>query len=170
MWGRTKSHLWWSDEEQQEVIPCACLTRSDVTRSHVTFPLTCFPVFSPYFCFPYFFSHFFPYFFPPYFFFRTFFLVFFSVLFFPLLFFQYFFPVLISRTFSKVATFEMKSFKISVSCFSSTCRYSTVHVPWGISIQTSHIELPPEGLGVRKHDLKGPTINSFNLKEDWNVL
>jgi hypothetical protein len=64
----------------------------------------------------------------------------------------------------------MESFKISVSWFSSTCRYSTVHVPCEISIKTSHIELTPEGLGVRKHDLKGPTINSFNLKEDWNVL
>jgi hypothetical protein len=56
--------------------------------------------------------------------------------------FPYFFPVFVSRIFlpvlfSIVATFEIQRFKISVSCFSSTCRYSTVHVPCGISIQTS---------------------------------
>jgi hypothetical protein len=48
---------------------------------------------------------------------RTFFLYFFSVLFS-----QYF----ISRTFSKVATFEIQRLKISVSCFSSTCRYQSL--------------------------------------------
>jgi hypothetical protein len=52
---------------------------------------------------------------------------------FPVFFYPYYFPVL----FSIVATFEIQRFKISVSCFSSTCRYSTVHVPCGISIQTS---------------------------------
>ena len=64
---------------------------------------------------------------------RTFFTVlvfpyFFPVLF-PRIFFPYFFHALSSRTFSKVATFEIQRFKISVSCFSSTCRYNTVHVP-----------------------------------------
>ena len=90
--------------EQPEVIPCACLTRSDVTRSHVTFPLTFFPYFFPGIFFP---STFFPvlfprtfsnyfisissYFFPPYFF---------PVHFFPVLFFPrtlllpFYFPVL----------------------------------------------------------------------------
>jgi hypothetical protein len=50
--------------------------------------------------------------------------------FFPVFIFQYFFP----RTFSKIATFEIQCFKISVSCFSSTCRYNTVHVPCGFHI------------------------------------
>ena len=106
------------------------------------FPYYFFPVF-----FFLFFSYFFPYiffsyifsrifflsvpFFPVLFFFRIFFCTIFSrTIFFPVL----FFPVLFSRTFSKVATFEIQRFKISVSCFSSTCRYSTVHVPCGISI------------------------------------
>jgi hypothetical protein len=35
------------------------------------------------------------------------------------------FPVLFFRTFSKVATFDIQRFKISVSCFYSTCRYIT---------------------------------------------
>ena len=204
IWGRTKPHLWRSDEEQQEVIPCACLTRSDVTGSHVTFPLLFFPQFFPVLFFPQFlFSYFisrtffplpffpvffplsffssisfpvpffpqfvFPYFFPPtfsnYFFPRTFshyffpyfFELFFSRIFYPVLFFSHFsnyfvsrtfFLVLFSRTFSNVATFEIQRFKISVSCFSRTCRYNTVHVPCGISIQTSTIGLPWKG-GVR---------------------
>jgi hypothetical protein len=54
---------------------CACLTGSDVTGSHVTFPIT-FPPYSPYF-FPYIFPYFFPVLFYrtflfPYFFFHTF--------------------------------------------------------------------------------------------------
>jgi hypothetical protein len=49
-------------------------------------------------------------------------------------FFRNCFHVFFSRTFSKVATFEIQRFKISVGCFSSTCRYITVHVPCGISI------------------------------------
>jgi hypothetical protein len=69
-------------------------------------------------------------------------------------------------TFSKVATFEIQRFKISVSCFSSTCRYNTVHVPCGISIQTSPEGQPPHGWGARMRDLKGPTMNLFKAKED----
>jgi hypothetical protein len=113
----------------------------------------------------------------PYFFSRTFCFPYFS----PLIFFSYFFvsyyfpvffsPVLFcSRTFSKVATFEIQRFKISVSCFSSTCRYNTVHVHCGTSIQTSPVGFPLDGWGARMRDLKGPTMNLFNLKEDWNVL
>ena len=117
----------------------------------------------------------------PYFFYCTLFPVFFSCTilsyffsrtsppprtFFPVL----FFPALSSRTFSKVATFEIERFKISVSCFSSTCRYNAVHVPCGISIQTSPVGLPLDGWGARMRDLKGPKMNLFNLKEDWNVL
>jgi hypothetical protein len=83
----------------------------------------------------------------------------------------YFIPVLFplvlfSRTYSKVATFEIQHFKISVSCFSSTCRYNTVHVPCGISIRTSTVGLPLEGWGACMRDLKGPTMNLFNPKED----
>jgi hypothetical protein len=40
-------------------------------------------------------------------------------------------------------------FKISVSCFSSTCRYNTVHVPCGIPIQTSPVGLSLDGWGTR---------------------
>jgi hypothetical protein len=58
-------------------------------------------------------------------------------------------------------TFEIQRFKISVSCFSST-----VHVPCGISIQTSPVGLPLEGLGARMRDLKKSKMNLFNLKED----
>ena len=117
---------------------CACLTRSDVTGRHVTFPLT----FSPYF----FTRTFSPYFFPV-FFSRTFFPLFFSPVFFS--------PVLFSRTFSKIATFEIRRFKISVGCFSSTCRYNTVHVPCGIAIQTSPVGLPLDGWDARMRDLEG---------------
>jgi hypothetical protein len=41
--------------------------------------------------------------------------------------------------------FEIQRFKISVSYFSRTCRYNTVHVPCGISIQTSPVGLPWKG-------------------------
>ena len=71
-----------------------------------------------------------------------------------------------SRTFSKDATFEIERFKISVSCFSSTCRYNTVHVPCGIPIQTSPVGLSLDGWGTRMRDLEGPRMNLFNLKED----
>ena len=159
---------------------CACLTRSDVTGRHATFPLTFFST--------YFFSH--------TFFSRTFFLV----LFFPVLFSPSFFPVLVSprtifpyffsrtffpvpfsrifssrtfspvlffsRTFSKVATFEIQRFKLSVGCFSSTCRYSTVHVPCGIAIQTSPVGLPLDGWGARMRVWRDKNIYLFNLKED----
>ena len=82
----------------------------------------------------------FPYFFP------VFSSVLFSRIFSPYSFFPYyFFPVLFFRTFSKVATFEIQRFKILVSCFSSTCRYNTVYVPCGISIQTSPVGLPLDG-------------------------
>jgi hypothetical protein len=90
--------------------------------------------------------------------------------FFSSIFFPYFLPVLFSRTFSKVATFEIQRFKISVSCFSSTCCYSTVHVPCRICIQTSPVRLPLERWGARMRDLKGPKMNLFNPKKDWNVL
>ena len=105
--------------------------------------------FPPYFFSRYFFfSTFFSYFFPPYFFSQYFFFsYFFPVLFSPVLFF--------SRTFSKVATFEIEHFKISVSCFSSTCRYNTVHVPCGIAIQTSPVGLPLDGWDARMRDLEG---------------
>ena len=73
----------------------------------------------------------------PYFFFTYFFPVLFS----PIL----FFPVLFSRTFSNVATLEIQHSKISVSCFSSTCRYITVHVLCGIAIKTSPVGLPQDG-------------------------
>ena len=98
-------------------------------------------------------SHFFKLFFSPYFF-TFFFPVLFQIIFIPYFFFRkfvflvLFFPVLFSRTFSNVTTFEIQRFKISVSCFSRTCRYNTVHVPCGISIQTSPIGLPWKG-GVR---------------------
>jgi hypothetical protein len=128
---------------------CACLTGSDVTGSHMTFHLP-FPLVFPVLFVRTFFSRIpptprtlFPYFFPSYFF---------------------------SRTYSKVATFEIQHFKILVSCFSSTCRYNTVHVPCGISIRTSTVGLPLEGWGACMRDLKGPTMNLFNPKEDWNVL
>jgi hypothetical protein len=93
----TNYHLRRSDEELPEVIPCACLTRSEVTGSHVTFLLTFFS---------YYFSDFFP--------------VLFSY-FFPVI----FSPVLFSRIFSNVATLEIQRFKISVSCFSSSCHYNS---------------------------------------------
>ena len=48
--------------------------------------------------------------------------------------------------------------------------YNTVHVHCGISIQTSPEGLPLYGWGARMRDLKGPKMNLFNLKEDWNVL
>ena len=132
IWAQLSYHLK-SDEEQPEV---TWPEMTSVTRPEMTY---FFPVlFSPllfssllfflHFCFPLLFSRTFFIFFP-YFFFHVFFLSFFFVLFF-----TYFFPVLFSRTFSKVATFEIQRFKISVSCFSSTCRYITVHVPWGICI------------------------------------
>ena len=129
-----------------------------LSGSHVTFSLNFVSVhFFPYFFSVLFFVLFSPVLFP---------LLFLPVLFLPVLFFPYFFfPYFFPRTFSKVATFEIQRFKISVSCFSSTCRYNTVHVPCGISIQTS-----PVGWGARMRDLKGPTINLFKGKEDWNIL
>jgi hypothetical protein len=129
---------------------CAWLTGSDVTGSHVTFSPT-FPRIFPYFVSPYFFScTFSPYFFPriP----------------------PYFFSVLFSGSFSKVATFEIQRFIISVSSFSRTCRYNTVHVPCEISTKTSPVGLPLDGWDVRMRDLKGPKMNLFKAKEDWNVL
>ena len=126
----------------------------------VLFPVLCFPCFSPR---TFFFRTIFSLFFSPYFFFSSYF---FFLYFFPVL----FFPVLFSRTFSKVATFEIQRFELSVSCFSSTCRYITVHVPCRIAIQTSPVELPLDGWGARMRDLKGLKTNLFNLKDDWNVL
>ena len=159
--------------------------RCPVRKSRDFFPQYVSRTFFPY-IFPYFFS---PVLSPPNFFSRTFFSVLFSTyfsfsyyfprIFFPFLYFFFlviFFPVLfspvlfISRTFSKFATFQIQRFKISVSCFSSTCRYITVHVPCGIAIQTSPVGLHLEGWGVRMRDLKGPKMNLFNPKEDWNVL
>ena len=115
IWGRTKSHLWRSDEGQQEVIQCACLTRSDVTGSHVTFPhtfffLNFFPsisllvLFSPYFspC-PFFPQFLFPYLFFLNLFFRTFFPAFFQIIFFPVLFRIIFFPYFLPRTFFRTS-------------------------------------------------------------------
>jgi hypothetical protein len=141
------------------VIPCACLTRSDVTGSHVTFPILV-PVFSR--IFPVVFSYFFPVCLFEYFFFVLFFPYFFPRIFFYR---TYFFPYYFPRIFSKLATFEIQHFKISISCFSSTCRYSTVHVPCGIAIQTSPIGLPLDGSSARMCDLKGPRMNLFNPKE-----
>ena len=99
-----------------------------------------------------------PYFFTI-FFFRTFFLVLISRIFCSSIFFPYYFPVLFQK-------FEIERFKISVSCFSSTYRYNTVHVPCGISIQTSPVWLPLDGWGARMRDLKGPKMNLFKAKED----
>ena len=99
--------------------------------SHTSTPRTFFPYFFSRTFFPYFFL---PYYFPFIFlvlfsriFFRIFLGYFFPLIFSPYLFFSYFFPVLFftriffpvlfSRTFSKVATFEIQRFKISVSCF-----------------------------------------------------
>ena len=140
---------------------CACLTRSDVTGRHVTFPLTFSPYFFAHTFFPYFFPLlFFPYFIFPYFFPVHFYPYFFSLIF-PLYFFlpYHFFPVLFSCTFLKVATFEIQRFKISVGCFSSTYRYSTVHVPCGIAIQTSPVRLPLDGWDARMRDLDGRKTN-----------
>jgi hypothetical protein len=129
-------------------------------------PLLFFPYFFFRTIFPYFFFRFFPRFLSrtifPYSFFSYYFTYFVPVFFSPVLF--------CSRTFSKVATFEIQRFKISVSCFSSTCRYNTVHVHCGISNQTSPVGLPLDGWGASMRDLKGPKMNLFNLKEDWNVL
>ena len=104
---------------------CACITRSDRKRScsGVTWLV-------PSIFFPYFFS-------------RTFFRTFSPVLSFP-----YFFPVLF-----QVTTLEIQRFKISVSCFSSTCRYITVHVPCRIAIQASPSGLHLVGWGARMRDL-----------------
>jgi len=44
--------------------------------------------------------------------------------------------------------------------------YITVHVPCGIAIQTSPVGLPLDGWGACMRDLKGPTMNLFNPKED----
>ena len=127
-----------------------------------------------------------PYFFPRTFYSRTFYTYFFFVIFcsiffpvflfsctfFPYFLLPYFFPpyyffhVLFTRNFTKVATFEIQRFKISVSCFSSTYHYITVHVPCGIAIQTSPVGLPLNGRGARMRDLKGPKMNLFTLKED----
>ena len=85
-------------------------------------------------------------------------------------FFLVFFSRVIFRTFSKVATFDIQRFKISVSCFSSTCRYNTVHAPCGIANQMSPVGLPLDGWGARIRDLKGPKVNLFKAKEDLNVL
>ena len=128
--------------------------------SHYFFPHTLF--------LPYFFSHIFSpiLFFPVPFFSLLFLVLFFTLIFLPRIFPPYFF----SRTFSKVATFEMERLKISVSCFFSTCRYNTVHVPCGISVQTSPVGLPLDGWGARMRDLKGPKMNLLKANEDWNVL
>jgi hypothetical protein len=142
IWARTKSHL----RRIQRIWPLRMLDRKWRDRKSRDFSPYFFPFFIVFF--PYFFPVFFVPYFPPYF----------------------FSPILFSRTFSKGATFEIQHFKISVSCFSSTCHYSTVHVPCGISIQTSPVGLPLEGWGAHKRDLKGPKINLFKPKEDWNVL
>jgi hypothetical protein len=128
----------------------------EVTSPEVTWPFSL--LFFPYF--PVLFScTFFPYFFPPYFISRTFFPVFPS----------YFFSVLFPRTFSKVATFEIQRLKISVSCFSSTCRYQTVHVPCKISIQTSPVGLPLDGWDSRMVICIFPAI-LFSLCASSNLI
>ena len=160
IWVRTKPH--WRRIEGDRTIffpvffpyffPRTFFPRTFYSRTFYTyfffviFCSICFPVFL-FSCtfFPYFLL---PYFFPPY----------------------YFFHVLFTRNFTKVATFEIQRFKISVSCFSSTYHYITVHVPCGIAIQTSPVGLPLNGRGARMRDLKGPKMNLFNLKEDWNIL
>ena len=109
-----------------------------------------------------FFLYFFPRTFFSYYFFRIFSRTFFLVLISRKkshLLFPVFFPPFFSRTFSKVAPFEIERFKISVCCFSSTYRYNTVHVPCEISIQTSPVGLPMDGWGARMRDLKGPKMN-----------
>jgi hypothetical protein len=156
---------------------CAVLTRRGPVRKSRDFSTLLFFPYFPVLFFPVLFfrtfsNYFFSYFFSPVlfqiifsrtFFSRTFFFRTFSpYFFFPVL----FFTVLFSRTFSNVATFEIQRFKISVSCFSRTCRYSTVHVPCRISIQTSPVGLPLDGWGASMRDLKGPKMILFNLKED----
>ena len=188
IYGHSSSHICGGAivEELQEVIPCACLTGSDQKWPEVALfgsmlcmhmhnrklrnirPSGAFFTGIDKFTWPeealsgltFCFRTFFPVLF------KLFCSRIFSCTFFPVL----FFPALSSRTFSKVATFEIERFKISVSCFSSTCRYNAVHVPCGISIQTSPVGLPLDGWGARMRDLKGPKMNLFNLKEDWNVL
>jgi hypothetical protein len=97
------------------------------------------------------------------FFYHIFFPYFFPCINFPYFLFLYFFPFYFPVLFQK---FEIERFKISVSCFSSTYRYNTVHVPCGISIQTSPVWLPLGGWGARMRDLKGPKMNLFKAKED----
>ena len=85
---------------------CACLTRSDVTGSHVTFlpyfspvlfsPRNIFPYFPPRIFFPSFFSRNLS--FPHPLFFYIFFPYFFSRTFFPVLFFPYYFAVLFQKS------------------------------------------------------------------------
>ena len=116
---------------------------------------------------PYYFSRTFsPYFFP-----RTFS----PVLIFPYYYFSYFFPVFFSLYYFPVLFQKSRRLKSNVLkyqwvVFSSTRRYNTVHVPCRIFIQTSPVWLPLDGWGARMRDLKGPKINLFNPKEDWNVL
>ena len=126
--------------------------RGPVRKSRNFFPQFCFRTFFPVLFFRSFLRTFLP---------GTFSLTFSSRTFSSRTIYPVFFSRTFSCTFSKVATFEIQRFKISVSCFSSTCRYNTVPVPYGISIQTS-----PVGWGARMRDLKGPTINLFKGKED----
>jgi hypothetical protein len=101
VYGYGQSHIWGGAiaEEQPEVIPCACLTRSNVTGSHVTFPLTFFP------------RTFFHVHFSQYFFSRTFFSQTVSRTFFPVCFPSYFFPVLFSEfLFSSIFSYFFRPF------------------------------------------------------------
>jgi hypothetical protein len=92
--------------------------------------------------------------------------------FFPRTFSNYFYPVLFSRTFSNVAMFEIQRFKISVSYFSRTCRYNTVHVPCGISIQTSPVGLPWKGgvLGCAIWWDQQWISSALSISFDFNLL
>jgi len=73
----------------------------------------------------------------------------------------YFFPVLFQtsrRLKSNVLNYQLVVFLVHVA--------NTVHVPCGISIQTSPVWLPLDGWGARMRDRKVPNMNCFNAKED----
>ena len=105
----------------QRIGPLRMLDQKSRDFSPYFFSRTFFPVLFSRIISNYLFSRiFFPYFFFVFFYFFLYFPVFFPLL---------FSPVLFSRISSNVTTFQIQRFKISVSCFSSTCRYNTVHVP-----------------------------------------
>jgi hypothetical protein len=65
-------------------------------------------------------------------------------------FFPYYFPLL----FQKLQRLKSNVLKYQWVVCSSTCRYNTVHVPCGISIQTSPVGLPLDGWSARSEETK----------------